>query len=93
MDDEPLAQDRSEKGTLLRLRNELRLVEEEMEQARRTAAESRRRIGDRTEGATDVEDRSSAITQAEEQEELLGILTTRRESIQERIRALTGAGA
>ena len=92
MDDEGPARDRPDETTLFRLQEELRVVEEEIEQARRAAAEFRRRIGDRAEGATDLEDRSAAITQAEEQEELLGILTTRRDVIQERICALSGAG-
>ena len=90
MDDERQTQDRPDDGTLVRLRNALLLVEEKIEAARRAAAKSRRQIGDRAEGATDVEDRSAAITQAEEQEELLGILTTRRDTLQERIRALSG---
>lgn len=76
---------------LVRLRNELRLVEEEIDEARRAAVASRLRIGDRAEGATDIEDRSAAITQAEEQEELLGILTVRRTTVEERIRALSGS--
>src|SRR5687768_15188114 len=88
MDDERQTQDRPDDGTLVRLRNELRFVEEEIDRARQEAAECRQRIGDRVEGATDMEDQSSAITQAEDQEELLGILTTRRDTVQERIRAL-----
>ena len=87
-----LAPDRSDDGALVRLQDELRLVEEEIDRARREAAEFRRRIGDRVEGATDLEDRSAAITQAEEQEELLGVLTIRREQIQEHIHALAGTG-
>ena len=92
MDDERLARDRPDETALFRLQEELRVVEEEIDQARRAAAEFRRRIGDRDEGATDMEDRSAAITQAEEQEELLGILTTRRDEIQGRISALSGTG-
>jgi hypothetical protein len=89
MDDDRTAPARPDAGTLSRLEDEVRLVEEEIDQARRASAEFRRRIGERAEGATDLEDRSAAIAQAEEQEELLGILTTRRERLLERCRALS----
>ena len=92
MDDERFAQDWPAETTVSRLQEEMRIVEEEIDLARREAAEFRRRIGDHDEGATDSEDRSSAISQAEEQEELLGILTTRRDEIRERIRASSGTG-
>jgi hypothetical protein len=88
----PDGPDGPDTATVSGLRAELRLVEEEIDQARRTAAEFRSRIGGRAEGAVDAGDRSAAIAQAEEQEELLGILTTRREAIQTRIRALSAAG-
>jgi hypothetical protein len=92
MRDEGTTRNRPDAATLSRLQGELRLVEEEIDSARRTAEEFRARIGERAEGATDLEDRSAAIAQAEEQEELLGILTTRREKVQERIRTLSGTG-
>jgi hypothetical protein len=71
---------------LFRLQQELRLLEEEIDQTRRAAAEFRQWIGGRSEGATDVEDRSAAIAQVEEQEQLLRVLLVRRDSLRERIR-------
>jgi hypothetical protein len=71
------------------LEAELRMVDEEIEQARRAAVDARQAIGGRSEGAVDSSDRSAAIEQAEEQEELVGILTDRRERLQQRIRALS----
>ncbi len=73
------------------LQSELRLLDEEIEQARRAAAETRRAIGGRDEGAVDMADRAAAIEQAEEQEELVGILMTRRGRLQERLDRLGSA--
>jgi hypothetical protein len=92
MQDEGTARNQPDAVTLSRLQDELRMLEEEIDQLRRTAEEARSRIGGRDEGATDVAERSTAIEQAEEQEALLGILTTRREQVQERLRTISGAG-
>jgi hypothetical protein len=72
------------------LQEELRTVDLEIEQARRSALEARRAIGDHSEGAVDAVDRSSAIEQAEEQERLVDVLSARRETLLERIRAAAG---
>ena len=67
------------------LRTQLSSVDSEIEQLRRTAEELREQIGDRSDGATDPAERAAVITAAEEQEALIGVLTTRRESLLRRI--------
>jgi hypothetical protein len=71
-----------------RLQAELALVEREIEQTRRAAEQARAAIGGRDEGVIDMADRSAAIEQAEEQEELVAFLTARREKLMQRLRAL-----
>ncbi|MGY1783320.1 hypothetical protein [Geodermatophilus sp. SYSU D01036] len=78
-------------GSTSRLRDELRQVEAEIERTRRAAQESRAWVGQRAEGATDPEDRSAAIAEAELQEALLGVLTRRRDRLLDRVRALDAA--
>jgi hypothetical protein len=67
------------------LRAELRLVEEELAELRRTAAELRRRIGERAEAPADEVDVTAMITAAEEQEALVTALSARREALLERL--------
>ena len=66
------------------IREELRLVEEDICGAEKTAAEFRRLIGERSAGA-DREEMGQLITQAQEQEVVLGVLIARRERLQKRL--------
>jgi hypothetical protein len=63
------------------LADELRLVEEDLTRLRETAADLRRRIGDRDEEPTDAAERSALIEAAEEQEALIDQLEARREEL------------
>ena len=69
------------------LRAQLRSVDVELEGLRRSAEELREQIGDRSDGATDPAERAAVITAAEEQEALIGVLTTRREGLLRRLSA------
>jgi hypothetical protein len=62
-------------------RDELEVVEEELARTRRTAAELRRRIGDRADAPTDLEEVAAQITAAEEQEAVIAALEAKRERI------------
>jgi hypothetical protein len=73
-------------------RDELRLAEEELETARQTATELRRRIGDRADAPTDSAEIAERITAAEEQEALVEMLAARRERLLQRIRAESPSG-
>jgi hypothetical protein len=68
------------------LREELRVVEEDLARLRETAAELRHRIGSRDDDPTDPEERSLLITTAEEQEALIEVLEQRREDLLRRLR-------
>jgi hypothetical protein len=70
------------------LREQLRVVEADISGAEKTAAEFRRLIGERSAGA-DREEMGQLITQAQEQDAVLRVLTARRERLQKR---LAGAG-
>lgn len=63
------------------LREELRLVEDELAQLRITVAALREQIGDRSGGTTDPADQAAALTAIEEQEALLGVLDARRAAL------------
>lgn len=67
------------------LREQLRTVDEELRELRRTAAQLRAQIGGRSDGAVDLEDSASAITGAEEQEALIAALEVRREGLLKRL--------
>jgi hypothetical protein len=67
------------------LAGELRLVEEDLTRLRETAADLRRRIGDRDEEPTDAAERSALIEAAEEQEALIDQLEGRREELLTRL--------
>ena len=56
------------------LEAELRIVEEDLTRLRETAADLRRRIGEREDEPTDPAERSALIEQAEEQEALIDML-------------------
>ena len=60
---------------------ELRLVQDDIARLRETAADLRRRIGERDEEPTDPEERSALIEAAEEQEALIDQLEARREEL------------
>jgi hypothetical protein len=63
------------------LEAELRVVEEDLARLRETAADLRRRIGEREDEPTDPAERSALIEQAEEQEALIDMLNARREGL------------
>jgi septal ring factor EnvC (AmiA/AmiB activator) len=77
-------QDRTDEQTAA-LREELRLVEEELAQARRTAAELRRQIGERWDAPRDSADLATELTAAEEQEALAAALEARLLHLAERL--------
>jgi hypothetical protein len=63
------------------VREELRLVEEDLGQLRRTAASLRERIGERADEPTDPAERAAVIENAEEQEGLIDELEVRRDKL------------
>jgi hypothetical protein len=67
------------------LAEELKLVEEDLTRFRETAADLRRRIGDRDEESTDAAERSALIEAAEEQEALIDQQEARREELLRRL--------
>ena len=67
------------------LAEELKLLEEDLTLLRGTAADLRRRIGDRDEEPTDATERSALIEAAGEQEALIGQLEARREELLRRL--------
>jgi hypothetical protein len=67
------------------VREQLRLVEEELAGLRKTAEELRAQVGERADGPIDPAERSAVITAAEEQEALVAILATRREELLRRL--------
>jgi outer membrane protein TolC len=75
------------------LEAELRVVEEDLARLRETAADLRRRIGEREDEPTDPAERSALIEQAEEQEALIDMLNARREGLLRELgRPGTGTG-
>ena len=72
------------------LREELRLVDEDLEQLRKSTRELHERIGDRDDEPTDPEERSAMIFMAEEQDSLIADLETRREQLRKRLGANGG---
>ncbi len=67
------------------LREELRGVEEQLADLRRTAVELREQIGERSYGPTDPAEMATVITAAEEQEALVGLLEGRRAELLRRL--------
>lgn len=75
------------------LEAELRVVKEDLARLRETAADLRRRIGEREDEPTDPAERSALIEQAEEQEALIDMLNARREGLLRELgRPGTGTG-
>jgi hypothetical protein len=72
------------------LQEELRLVDEDLEQLRKSNRELHERIGDRDEEPTDPEERSAMIFMAEEQDSLIDDLESRREQLAQRLAARKG---
>ena len=72
------------------LQEELRLVDEDLEQLRKSNRELHERIGDRDEEPTDPEERSAMIFMAEEQDSLISDLESRREQLAQRLSARKG---
>jgi len=64
------------------IREELRLVEEDLAQVRETAVGLRRRIGERADEPTDEAERAALIESADEQEALVFRLEARRDQLQ-----------
>ena len=60
------------------VREQLRVVDEELAGLRRQAEEIRASVGGRASGAMDLADSAAAITAAEEQEALIDVLEQRR---------------
>jgi hypothetical protein len=67
------------------LREELRLVDEEIAELRASAAELRRQVGDRTDGTLEPEETASTISSAEELEAIVDSLETRRDGLARRL--------
>ena len=67
------------------IREELPLVEEDLARIRETAADLRRRIGERADYPTDPAELSALIEEAEEQEFLADELEARREELLRRL--------
>jgi hypothetical protein len=63
------------------LREELRLLAEEIAVLRRTAQDLRRQIGEQRDAPWDAQDLAALITQAEEQEFFLAELEARRDAL------------
>jgi hypothetical protein len=63
------------------IREELRLVEEDLAEVRKTTANLRQRIGERADEPTDAAERSALIESADEQEALVYQLQARREQL------------
>jgi hypothetical protein len=67
------------------LEEKLRLVEEDIAAVRPVLEELRRRIGEREDDPTDIEERSALIENREEQEALLARLEERRDELLRRL--------
>ncbi|MCW2878723.1 MAG: hypothetical protein JWQ95_2823 [Sphaerisporangium sp.] len=67
------------------LREELRLLEEDLPRLRQTAAELRERVGERADAPTDAAEMATLITMAEEQEAFAATLEARREELLRRL--------
>ena len=74
-------------GPLPDPREELRLVEDDLELLRKEAADLRQRIGERADEPTDPEERAAMIERAEEAEAQVELLTSRRETLRERLKS------
>ncbi len=69
------------------LREELRLVEEEIAGLRESAADLRKQVGDRSDGSLEPEETAATISSAEELEAIIDTLESRRDDLSRRIEA------
>jgi hypothetical protein len=67
------------------LREQLRMVDEEISELRASAAALRRQVGDRTDGSVEPEETAATISSAEELEAIVDSLETRRDDIARRL--------
>jgi hypothetical protein len=67
------------------IQQELRRVDEELAELRRTARQARQSIGDRDDGPFDSGDTATYLTAVQEQEALIAALETRREGLERRL--------
>ena len=67
------------------LREELRLLDDELAELRHAAKEIRQRVGQRADAPTDPAEVGATIELAEEQEALAAVLEARRENLLERL--------
>lgn len=66
---------------------QVRVVDEELAELRRTARSLRAQVGGRTAGPIDLAESASVITAAEEQEALIDVLEQRRDGLLRRLNA------
>ena len=67
------------------VREQLRLIDEELAGLRKTAESLRAQVGERTAGPMDLAESAAAITAAEEQEALIDVLEQRRAGLLRRL--------
>jgi len=67
------------------LREELRLIEEELAELRNEVTKVRRRLGERADAPTDPAEIARILTTAEEQEAFIAQLESRRDGLLERL--------
>lgn len=80
-DEKPTEEPWKPKKSKEELEEELRLVEEDLADVWARVRELRRRIGEREDAPTDVEERSAQIALADEQEALASQLESRRDEL------------
>lgn len=69
------------------LREQLRLVDQEIAEMRESVAAVRRQVGDRSDGSVEPEETAATISSAEELEAILDTLQTRRDDLARRLEA------
>jgi len=69
------------------VREQVRVVDEELAELRKTAQSLRAQVGERTAGPMDLAESAAAITAAEEQEALIDVLERRRDGLLRRLDA------
>jgi len=69
------------------VREQVRVVDEELAELRKTAQSLRAQVGERTAGPMDLAESAAVITAAEEQEALIDVLERRRDGLLRRLDA------
>jgi len=69
------------------VREQARVVDEELAELRKTAQSLRAQVGERTAGPMDLAESAAVITAAEEQEALIDVLERRRDGLLRRLDA------